>query len=67
MVLTEQEVLSDAGGLVDELIVALDAEDLNYAEKSCAILESIRVFKAVEDILRTILKQRYPQEGETIH
>jgi hypothetical protein len=67
MTLTEQEVLSDAGELVAELVTALSAEDLSLEEQSQALREAERIFTRAASILEQMLADKLSSKGNTIH
>jgi hypothetical protein len=66
MILTEQQVLSDAAELITDLVTSLDAEGLSYEEKSEALEDARRIFERTERVLRIMLEPA-SIEGKPIH
>jgi hypothetical protein len=56
MILTELQVLSDAGELVTDLITSLDAEDLSYEQKAQAMEGAKRIFGKAALVLGVMLE-----------
>lgn len=67
MKLTDKEVLSKAGEMVTEYVTTLQAEGMSFEEKMVDLEETGRLFDGAARIIREMIKDQLPQEGDTIH
>ena len=67
MALTEKEVLSDAGEMVERFISSLQAQDMTIEQQAASLKDAQDVFNKAAEIIKVMIEDKLSSKGKPIH